>query len=207
MQRNFMRILSEEVMPIVYKQYNASTNAADHAIAGLSMGGGQTLLGGLNNLDKFAWFGAFSAALVNWQHTIPFAQPPAGAEVVAAAEAARAQAATAPPVAGGAALAGRAQGGASGGRGMMRRDLGSGPVFEARLPLLFPNLNARSNSRIKLLWIGIGGDDPSVVATEQLNAYLDSKGIKYTYKVSPNEPHWWPLWHRQWAEFAQLIFK
>ena len=80
-------------------------------------------------------------------------------------------------------------------------------MFEARLPLLFPNLNARTNSRIKLLWIGIGGDDPSVVATEQLNAYLDSRGIRYTYKVSPNEPHWWPLWHRQWAEFAQLIFK
>jgi esterase/lipase superfamily enzyme len=67
--------------------------------------------------------------------------------------------------------------------------------------------HARANSRIRLLWIGIGGDDPSVVATEQLNAYLDSRGVKYTYKVSPNEPHWWPLWHRQWAEFAQLIFK
>ena len=205
MQRNFMRILSEEVMPVVYKQYNTSTNPADHAIAGLSMGGGQTLLGGLNNLDNFAWFGAFSAALVNWQQTIPFAQPPAGPEVAAAARRlglrprSRLRAALRRQAALKVALAG--------GRGMMRRDLGSGPVFEARLPLLFPNLNARANSRIKLLWIGIGGDDPSVVATEQLNAYLDSKGIKYTYKVSPNEPHWWPLWHRQWAEFAQLIFK
>ena len=213
MQRNFMRILSEEVMPVVYKQYNASTNAVDHAIAGLSMGGGQTLLGGLNNLDKFAWFGAFSAALVNWQQTIPFAQPPAPPEVAAAVEAARAEAAAAQAAARGAAppdaaaQAGRGQRGAPGGRGGMRRDLGSGPVFEARLPLLFPNLNARANSQIKLLWIGIGGDDPSVVATEQLNAFLNSRGIKYTYKVSPNEPHWWPLWHRQWAEFAQLIFK
>ena len=33
MQRNFMRILTEEVMPAVYKEYNASTNPADHAIA------------------------------------------------------------------------------------------------------------------------------------------------------------------------------
>ena len=211
MQRNFMRILSEEVMPVVYKQYNASTNAGDHAIAGLSMGGGQTLLGGLNNLDKFAWFGAFSAALVNWQQTIPFAQPPARPEVVsAAADAARATAAqeaaraAAPqPAVNTAAPAG----GARGGGFAIRRDLGSGPVFAARLPLLFPNLDARANNRIKLLWIGIGSDDPSVESHKQFNAYLDSRGIKYTYTVYPNERHWWPLWHRQFAEFAQLIFK
>ena len=30
-----MRILNEEVMPVVYRQFNASTNPADHAIAGL----------------------------------------------------------------------------------------------------------------------------------------------------------------------------
>ena len=93
MQGNFMRILNEEVMPLVYKQYNASTNPADHAIAGLSMGGGQTILGGLNNLDKFAWFGSFSGAFNNWAQTIPFAQPPASPAVVAAAAAAQADAA------------------------------------------------------------------------------------------------------------------
>ena len=85
MQRNFMRILNEEVMPVVYRQYNASTNPTDHAIAGLSMGGGETILGGLNNLDKFAWFGSFSGAFNNWAQTIPFAQPPASPAVVAAA--------------------------------------------------------------------------------------------------------------------------
>ena len=89
----------------------------------------------------------------------------------------------------------------------MRRDLGSGPVFAARLPLLLPNLDASANRLIKLLWIGIGSDDPSVEAHKQLNAYLDSRGVKYTYTVYPNERHWWPLWHRTFAEFAQLIFK
>ena len=70
----------------------------------------------------------------------------------------------------------------------MRRDLGSGPVFAARLPLLLPNLDASANRLIKLLWIGIGSDDPSVEAHKQLNAYLDSRGVKYTYTVYPNEP-------------------
>ena len=212
MQRNFMRILTEEVMPVVYKQYNASTNPADNAIAGLSMGGAQTILLGLNKLDKFAWFGAFSAALVNWAQTIPFADPPARPEVLAAAkaaaEAARVAAAQEAARAAAPQAAGAEPEGGAPGRGFaMRRDLGSGPVFAARLPLLLPNLDARANSRIKLLWIGIGGDDPSVEAHKQLNAYLDSKGVKYTYTVYPNERHWWPLWHRNFAEFAQLIFK
>jgi enterochelin esterase family protein len=96
MQRNFLRILTEEVMPAVYTHYNASADPADHAIAGLSMGGAQAIFGGLNRLDRFAWFGGFSAALVNWAQSIPVAQPPAPPEVVAAAEAARAKAAAAP---------------------------------------------------------------------------------------------------------------
>jgi enterochelin esterase-like enzyme len=213
MQRNFARVLTEEVMPAVYKQYNASTNPADHAIAGLSMGGAQTLFFGLNRLDQFAWFGGFSAALVNWAQSIPVADPPAPPEVVAAATAAAAEAArvaaapqaaraAGPPQA---AAAPAAPPGAPG--GFVMRNFGAGPVFEARLPLLLPNLNARSNAKIKLLWMGIGGDDPSIETHKQLRAYLDSRGIKYTYVEVPNERHWWPLWHRHVAEFAQLIFK
>jgi len=87
------------------------------------------------------------------------------------------------------------------------RNFGAGPVFEARLPLLLPNLNARANDRIKLLWMGIGGDDPSIETHKQLRAYLDARGVKYTYVEVPNQRHWWPLWHRHFAEFAQLIFK
>jgi enterochelin esterase-like enzyme len=87
------------------------------------------------------------------------------------------------------------------------RNFGAGPVFEARLPLLLPNLNARANNRIRLLWMGIGGDDPSIETHKQLRAYLDSRGVKYTYVEVPNETHRWPLWHRHFAEFAQLIFK
>ncbi len=33
----------------------------DRAIAGLSMGGAESLLIGLNNLDEFSWVGSFSA--------------------------------------------------------------------------------------------------------------------------------------------------
>ncbi len=67
----FVRILTEEVMPRVEKAYNASTRPAGRAVAGLSMGGGEAVFGGLNNLDKFAWIGSFSGAFNNWYLTRP----------------------------------------------------------------------------------------------------------------------------------------
>ncbi len=58
----YSKILLEEVMPMVDKAYNVSKNREQRAIAGLSMGGAETLYVGLNHLDKFAWIGAFSSA-------------------------------------------------------------------------------------------------------------------------------------------------
>lgn len=42
-------------------EYRVSTDREDRAIAGLSMGGAESLLTGLNHIDMFAWVGAFSA--------------------------------------------------------------------------------------------------------------------------------------------------
>ncbi len=67
----YIRILLEEVMPQVEKQYNVSTQRTDRAIAGLSMGGAEAMYGGLNNLDKFAWLGSFSGAFNLWPLTRP----------------------------------------------------------------------------------------------------------------------------------------
>jgi enterochelin esterase family protein len=57
----FREALLTEVIPQVEKEYQVSTNRDSRAIAGLSMGGSESLLTGLNNLDKFAWIGAFSS--------------------------------------------------------------------------------------------------------------------------------------------------
>src|ERR1700719_2409859 len=62
--KNFSRFreaLLTEVMPKVESEYRVMTDRNSRAIAGLSMGGSESLLTGLNNLDKFAWIGAFSA--------------------------------------------------------------------------------------------------------------------------------------------------
>ena len=62
----YAKILLEEVMPVVDRAYNVSRNREQRAIAGLSMGGAESLYVGLKNLDKFAWIGAFSSAPMLW---------------------------------------------------------------------------------------------------------------------------------------------
>jgi enterochelin esterase-like enzyme len=57
----FRKSLLTEVIPMVESAYPVSTKREDRAIAGLSMGGSESLLTGLNNIDKFAYIGSFSA--------------------------------------------------------------------------------------------------------------------------------------------------
>lgn len=61
-QDKFVQSLLTEVMPRVEKEYRVSADRRDRAIAGLSMGGKEALMTGLNHLNEFAWVGAFSAA-------------------------------------------------------------------------------------------------------------------------------------------------
>ena len=57
----FREALLTEVMPKVEREYHITKDRSSRAIAGLSMGGSESLFTGLNNLDKFAWIGAFSS--------------------------------------------------------------------------------------------------------------------------------------------------
>ncbi|MGA8502276.1 MAG: alpha/beta hydrolase-fold protein [Candidatus Sulfotelmatobacter sp.] len=59
--RKFSEALLTEVMPRVEGEYRITKDRNARAIAGLSMGGSESLLTGLNNLDKFSWIGAFSS--------------------------------------------------------------------------------------------------------------------------------------------------
>ena len=55
----------EDVIPFAEKTYRISARADDRAIAGLSMGGNQTLEVGLTHLDTFHYIGAFSPVVFN----------------------------------------------------------------------------------------------------------------------------------------------
>jgi len=67
----FANELLKNVMPYVEKNYRVLANRENRAIAGLSMGGGQTLRVGPSNLDKFSYIGVWSSG-VNQQASEDF---------------------------------------------------------------------------------------------------------------------------------------
>lgn len=144
MQKNFdkfRQMLVTELMPRVEKEYRISTKRTDHAIAGLSMGGSESLLTGLNNLDKFAWIGAFSSG-------------------------------------------------------------GLSESFDKD----FPNLDAKANSQIKLLWIACGTEDHLIELNRKLKAWLKTKDVKFTDRETPGM-HTWMVWRGNLIELAPQLFR
>ncbi|TDO24604.1 alpha/beta hydrolase [Pedobacter duraquae] len=59
---NFEGDLLNDLIPYIEKSYPVLSNRSNRALAGLSMGGGQSLNFGLGNLNTFAWIGGFSSA-------------------------------------------------------------------------------------------------------------------------------------------------
>lgn len=62
MNNNFERVLLTETIPLIDATYRTKADRDHRAMAGLSMGGGQTLNIGLTHLDTFSAFGVFSGA-------------------------------------------------------------------------------------------------------------------------------------------------
>ncbi len=61
--------LLKDIIPYIESHYSVQADREHRALAGLSMGGGQSLNFGLGNLNTFAWVGGFSSA--------PNTRPPA----------------------------------------------------------------------------------------------------------------------------------
>jgi enterochelin esterase family protein len=173
----YTKSLLTEVMPSVEKSYNASRNREERAIAGLSMGGAETLYTALNNVDKFAWIGSFSGAFVMWPG---------------------ANAAPAPPASG---AAPAADAGGGGGRGGPR--LVDVSAFDKN----FPTLDAKVNSQIRLLWITCGTADSLIGVNRQFKDWLKSKNVQFTEEETPDVGHVWPYWRKNLTEFAQKAFQ
>jgi enterochelin esterase-like enzyme len=58
----FDKDLLGDLIPFIESKYSVKKDRENRALAGLSMGGGQSLNFGLANLDTFAWVGGFSSA-------------------------------------------------------------------------------------------------------------------------------------------------
>lgn len=60
--KDFESDLIKDIIPYLESHYSVRVDREHRALAGLSMGGGQSLNYGLGNLDVFAWVGGFSSA-------------------------------------------------------------------------------------------------------------------------------------------------
>ena len=193
----FVKTLLDEVMPRVEREYNVSKNRNEHAIAGLSMGGAEATLTGLNHLDKFAWIGSFSGAYVMW----PGANlPRGGGAAPAAPDAAGARSATANPPQ------------TSATPDPAKRDAGPRPPT---IPILdiniidrnFPVVGTKINSQVRLLWIVCGTSDGLIGVNRQFKDWLKARDVHFTEVEVPNMAHVWPLWRQNLSDFVPMLFK
>jgi para-nitrobenzyl esterase len=68
---------------------------------------------------------------------------------------------------------------------------------------------AAFNERVKLLWIGMGTEEPDFFhkSIGAFRTMLDKAGIKYVYFSSPGTAHEWLTWRRDLKDFAPRLFK
>jgi len=135
----FRDSLLTEVIPQVEQSYRVHTDRMSRAIAGLSMGGAESLFVGLNAPDRFAYIGSFSGG----------ANEPYTSE--------------------------------------------------------FPNLSAKANSLIKVLWIACGTEDHLIEPNRKFREWLTSIKVEHTDIDTPGE-HTWMVWRRNLAAFTPLLF-
>src|SRR3569832_2724279 len=73
----FQQDFLNDIMPYTESHYRVLTDRNHRAIAGLSMGGSQTLNASLTHIDKFAYIGVFSSGLIG-SFARPGQEPPKG---------------------------------------------------------------------------------------------------------------------------------
>ena len=143
-QKNYSKFqdaLLNEVIPQIESIYRVTRDRGAQAIAGLSMGGTESLLTGLNHQDRFAWVGAFS----------------------------------------------------SGG-------------LPGELDTEFPQIDAKTNARLRLLWIACGTEDRLIEKNRTFRTWLKSKGVR-PVEIETGGAHTWMVWRRNLARFAPLLFQ
>lgn len=68
---------------------------------------------------------------------------------------------------------------------------------------------AAFNSRVKLVWLGVGTAEPDRMykGIHGFHEALQQAGIRHVYFESPGTAHEWQTWRRDLNEFAPLLFQ
>lgn len=174
----------QEIIPQLEKNYNASKDRTQRAIAGLSMGGGTALYTGLNNPEYFAYVGGFSSAVGTGGP-----RPPAAT----ASAAPGAPAATPPPAP------------APGATPAPPTAEQTAAMMEA-FGKTYPKVDEKINGQLKLLYVAIGVDDFLLQNNKNFKQFLTNKKVKFMEVNTPGA-HTFMVWRRNLTDFAPLLFK
>jgi len=157
---DFARDFLGDVMPYVEKHYRVFTDRARTAIAGLSMGGSQTLNIGISHLDRFAYVGVYSSGLIG---EFPGAAGPGG-------------------------RGGRGDRGAAGVPPAAPTATSTGPNWETRNQAMLDN--AALKKGLKLLWLSTGKDDGLITTTRATVDLLKKHGFSPVFEESTGAHTW-----------------
>jgi enterochelin esterase-like enzyme len=154
----FEDVVMQDLLPMIDATYRTIPDRDHRAMAGLSMGGMQTLFITLHDLNRFTYIGSFSGPIVPNIHA-------------------------------------------------SRLELK--PAFDTRTAYegAFADPN-RFNERVKVLWLGVGSEEPELFHIDIHGAAnaLKSSGVHVVYVESPGTAHEWQTWRRALNDFAPRLF-
>jgi enterochelin esterase family protein len=158
----FEEVIIHDLIPTIDASYRTIPDREHRAMAGLSMGGMQTLFITLHHLDMFAYLGSFSGPIV---HDLDSKQP-----------------------------------------------LGRTPQSPFDTKTAYEGAFADPsafNSRVKLLWFGVGTSEPERFRTGIGAAAraLQAAGVRVVYYESIGTAHEWQTWRRALNDFAPRLFR
>jgi len=186
--QGFVKEFVTDVMPYIESHYRVRKDRASTAIAGLSMGGQQTLAVAIPRLERFAYIGVFSSELS--RRGRGDAPSPAPAAPPSAAPAAAPPVPPVPPTP----PAGRAA---------------QGPPAQTAAEWEKENAAALDNASLKkglkLMWFGTGKDDFLLTTTQATLELLKKHGFTPVFKESAGG-HTWLNWRDYLVEFAPQLF-
>ncbi len=178
--QEFVKDFTGDVMPHVEKHYRVRTDRAHTAIAGLSMGGVQTLHIAVPQLGRFSYIGVFSSGLIGgFPGLIPAGRgaPPPASAPAAPAPAASAPGPVGPPTA---------------------------AEWAAQHAATIDNPSLRKG--LKLFWFPTGKDDGLIGTTRATVELLKKHGLNATFTETPGG-HTWINWRNYLNEFVPQLFQ
>ena len=188
--QDFVSDFVQDVMPYVESHYRVRKDRANTAIAGLSMGGQQTLAVAIPRLGRFAYVGVFSSGLIAAFPELRRGRGDAPAAPAAAPAAAPPSATpAAPPPAGG---------------GTQRPPSQTAAEWEKANAATLDDPALKKG--LKLLWFATGKEDFLLTTTQATLELLKKHGFAPVYHETPGG-HTWINWREYLAEFTPQLFR